>query len=71
MKAILEFQWPQEEEQFETAYLGHAYKELLKEYNTWLKWECKSTDDPNRAEILQQARDKMFEIMREFKLEIK
>ena len=71
MKAILEFKWPQEEEQFETAYLGHAYKQLNKEYLLWLKWEIKETDDPNRAEILKEARDKMFEIMSDFKLEIK
>lgn len=71
MKAILEFKWPEQEEQFENAYLGHAYKELIKEYGNWLRWEIKEGNDPNRTEILQEARDKMFEIMRDFKLEIK
>lgn len=70
MKAILEFKLPKQTEDFEAAYLGHAYKELVKEYLQWLKWEIKTTEDSNVAMILESARDEIYQKMKDFKITI-
>ncbi len=63
MKAILEFDLPDDREDFDTAKDGWRWKSLAQEYANWLRGICKhGNPDEYNAE---KCRDKFHEFLQE------
>lgn len=67
MKATLEFSLPEETEQHQLALNGWKYETAIDEYFNWIRAELKYNDQltEEKAEWLEQARDKLVDIIRE------
>lgn len=65
MKAILEFNLPEEDEEFNTAMHGIDYKIILEELDNYLRHELKYNEDAmvaTRHGVFQEIRDKLWEL---------
>jgi len=66
MKAILEFNLPEDEDYFEVARYAYSYRHALSEFSLWLREQRKYTDmteDQNR--YFRKIEDKFWELMGE------
>ena len=65
-KAILEFNLPEEQDEFELAQNGVKYSIVLEDLSMWLRNEMKYKDHPEaHYNILDEVRRKLHEIMEE------
>ena len=66
MTATLRYALPEEQEEFIAALQGQKARGVLEELDTWLRGELKYADPPEaRAAVLQEARDKLRELIEE------
>jgi len=64
MKTILEFNLPEEEEEFLLAFNGARYAIALDELDNWLRSKIKYGDNHMLVEVTyQECRDKLTELM--------
>lgn len=69
MKAILEFNLPEERDEFAVAEAGWRYKDALEEFDNYLRGQLKYCElDEARAAIYQELRDRLRDSMRELPL---
>lgn len=62
MKAILEFNLPEEREEFEHAQRGIEYLIVLQEFDNYLRGRLKYEELPDDVhKALQEARDRLYE----------
>ena len=61
MKAILEFELPEDQSQFDECNEGHKYLAALQELDHYLKKKAKHHDDDKAQEV----RDRLHEILSE------
>ena len=62
-KATLEFNLPEEKEEFDTAYKGHIYKQTIEELDNWLRALSKYED--KEQVYIDAVRSKIREIERD------
>lgn len=62
-KVVLEFTLPEEQEEFDTAYKGHIYKQTIEELDNWLRAMSKYEDKEDVS--IDEVRSKIREIERE------
>jgi cupin superfamily acireductone dioxygenase involved in methionine salvage len=60
----LEFQLPEEREEFELAQNGHKYKFALNDFDNWLRGLAKYEDKD--VVSINEARDKLRELVSEY-----
>ena len=74
MKAILEFNLPDDQSDFETAVNGYKWQLAVWDMNQYLRSVTKYAPDETSAEVveaLDKARDELFDILKNYNLEIK
>jgi len=74
MKAILEFNLPDDQSDFESAINGYKWELAMWDMNQYLRSVTKYAPDETSAEVveaLDKARDKLFNILNDYNLEIK
>ena len=74
MKAILEFDLPDEQPDFEAAINGYKWESAMWDMNQYLRSVTKYAPDETSAEVveaLDKARDELFNILNNYNLEIK
>lgn len=73
MKALLEFNLPEDQEQFTEAVNGTKWSCAVWEYDQYLRTQIKYNDNLSDDEhkAFEQAREKLYEIMNENNLSIK
>ena len=74
MKAILEFNLPDDQSDFESAVNGYKWQLAVWDMNQYLRSVTKYAPDETSAEVveaLDKARDKLFNILNDYNLEIK
>ncbi len=64
MKAILEFNLPEDIELYSGTFHGPRWKDLVEEYVQWLRSVIKFTDDDTLLDAAT-CREKLFELMAE------
>lgn len=70
-KAVLEFNLPEENDEFETAYNGINYKIILSELDNYLRSRLKYEELSEPIyEALQATRDELSKLVREENLDI-
>lgn len=72
MKAILKYNLPEEQEEFEMANKGWKYRSALSEYDNYLRSKIKYDDSlsDEQFKIYQDVRNKLWEILNEDQLTI-
>ena len=67
MKATLEFNLPEEDEQLETAVDAMRYKLIVTDILSWFRDQIKYNDklDDNNVEILENAREEVLKMVNE------
>jgi len=65
MEAILKFNLPEENEEFNTAVNSSNYKNALWEINQFLRNKSKWSLDEKESEISEKLREELFRIMSE------
>jgi len=65
MEAILKFNLPEEEQEFNTAVNSSNYKNALWEINQFLRNKSKWSLDEKESEISEKLREELFRIMSE------
>lgn len=71
MKAVLEFQLPDEQEEFKLAQDGVLYSIVLHELDNYLRGKIKYEDLPEEIDkIYQEIRDKLHEFSNEHGVEV-
>lgn len=65
MEAILKFNLPEEEQEFNTAVNSSNYKNALWEINQFLRNKSKWSSDEKESEISDKLREELFRIMSE------
>jgi hypothetical protein len=65
MEAILKFNLPEEEQEFNTAVNSSNYKNALWEINQFLRNKSKWSSDEKESEISEKLREELFRIMSE------
>ena len=74
MKAILEFNLPDDQSDFESAINGYKWESAMWDMNQYLRSVTKYAPDETSAEVveaLDKARDELFNILNNYNLEIK
>lgn len=74
MKAILEFNLPDDQSDFESAINGYKWELAMWDMNQYLRSVTKYAPDETSAEVveaLDKARDELFNILNNYNLEIK
>ena len=74
MKVILEFNLPDDQSDFESAVNGYKWQLAVWDMNQYLRSVTKYAPDETSAEVveaLDKARDKLFNILNDYNLEIK
>jgi len=74
MKAILEFDLPDDQSDFESAVNGYKWQLAVWDMNHYLRSVTKYAPDETSAEVveaLDKARDELFDILKNYNLEIK
>ena len=74
MKAILEFNLPDDQSDFESAVNGYKWQLAVWDMNYYLRSVTKYAPDETSAEVfeaLDKARDELFNILNNYNLEIK
>ena len=74
MKAILEFDLPDDQYDFESAINGYKWESAMWEMNQYLRSVTKYASDETSAEVIEaldKARDELFKILNNYNLEIK
>lgn len=74
MKAILEFDLPDDQSDFESAINGYKWESAMWEMNQYLRSVTKYASDETSAEVIEaldKARDELFKILNNYNLEIK
>ena len=72
MKAILEFNLPEEEVEFEEASKGNRFKRSLEDYDNYLRDQIKHNDNLSSEELLllQGVRAELYDIMQSYSVNI-
>ena len=72
MKAILEFNLPEEEVEFEEASKGNRFKRSLEDYDNYLRDQIKHNDNLSSEELLllQCVRAELYDIMQSYSVNI-
>lgn len=71
MRGILEFNLPEESQEFEIATKGHAYKDVLWDLDQWLRGLVKYGDiSPEKARVYDEVRGKLRDLLNEENLEL-
>jgi molecular chaperone GrpE (heat shock protein) len=64
MKAILKFDLPEEQEEFNDAVNGNAFKAVIWELDQWMRSQLKHGDLPDDVhEKVQEIRDQLHSIL--------
>jgi len=74
MKVTLEFELPDEQSDFDSAMNGYKWELAVWDMNQYLRSVTKYAPDETSAEVveaLDKARDKLFNILNDYNLEIK
>lgn len=74
MKAILEFDLPDEQPDFEAAINGYKWESAMWDMNQYLRSVTKYAPDETSEEVvdaLEKARNELFNILSNYNLEIK
>jgi len=71
MKAILEFNLPEENEEFETASNGWKYKSLLWDFDNYLRSKLKYENlNDNEYTVYEKTRDHLWSLVNDEKLNL-
>lgn len=71
MEGILKFNLPEEQSEFNLAIKGVDYSSVLHEFDQYLRNKLKYEDLPDdKHDTYQEIRDKLYEIVNEYKIEI-
>lgn len=64
MKGILEFDIPEDQEDFKLAQDGHKYKRVVDDMYQWLRNKAKYED--KKTVTIEEAREKLSELLNEY-----
>lgn len=71
MKAILEFNLPEEQEEFDTSYKAILYKCVIQDFRNYMRNRMKYGNIPSELyKALEEINDKFFEICQESGIEL-
>ena len=72
MKAVLEFNLPEDRGEFELAQKAGSLQALLQDFDNWLRGKIKYEDNLSDAEhdLLQVVRDELYSISRDLDVNI-
>lgn len=69
MKAILEFNLPEDQDEFEITQNGYKYNSVLRELDNWLRSEIKYGERKDET-TLQEVRDKLYQLVQDEELRL-